>query len=327
MRYNNEALILYTTENDVRLIGDYSGNITRDTPIVSKCLTAGCENAAIRPFRLLVRTGSYCEVCTKMRTEEKKKETSMINFGVPHPMLTLEVKQKIKDTNMKNLGVEYGFKDLIIKAKIDATNEIKYGGNPMRNISVKNTLRETFMRLYGVENPSQDPDIQKRKQDTNMKKLGVQWPMQSKSCQKKSEETSLKNFGVPHPMQNAEVSERASHNAYKAYDYTFPSGRIERIQGYENFALDTLLVQGINEDDIITKRTEVPRCVYYDKEGKVHYYFVDILIQSQNKCIEVKSTWTMEKKKEEVIMKQKAMQELGFSCEIWIYDAKGNIIS
>jgi hypothetical protein len=73
MRYNNEALELYTTKNKVRLIGDYSGNINRGTPIVSECLTAGCENAAKRFFRQLVRTGSYCNVCTKMRTEEKKK--------------------------------------------------------------------------------------------------------------------------------------------------------------------------------------------------------------------------------------------------------------
>ena len=46
-------------------------------------------------------------------------------------------------------------------------------------------------------------------------------------------------------------AEKASKNAYKAFDYTFPSGRVERIQGYEDFTLDILLnEEGIDENDI-----------------------------------------------------------------------------
>jgi hypothetical protein len=40
-------------------------------------------------------------------------------------------------------------------------------------------------------------------------------------------------------------------------------------------------------------------------------------------CIEVKSTWTIEKKKDNVFLKQQAAKELGYKYEIWVYNAKG----
>jgi len=201
----------------------------------------------------------------------------------------------------------------------------KYGvENAAQDPGVRELIKAINMERYGVECSLQDPGVREKGKSTMMEKYGVENAAQDPGVQDKMRATSMERYGVRHPMHNAEVSERSSHNAYKSYDYTFPSGRIDRIQGYEKFAIDDLLEQGINEDDIVTKRTEVPICEYYDKEGKKHRYFVDILIQSQNMCIEVKSTWTMEKKKEEVLIKQKAMQDLGFSCEIWIYDSKGN---
>ena len=55
---------------------------------------------------------------------------------------------------------------------------------------------------------------------------------------------------------------------------------------------------------------------------------IDILLiflfPSQNKCIEVKSTWTFKKQKEIVLLKKIAAKELGYLYEIWVYDNKGN---
>ena len=50
---------------------------------------------------------------------------------------------------------------------------------------------------------------------------------------------------------------------------------------------------------------------------------MDIFIPSKNKCIEVKSTWTAEKKKDNIFLKQSAGKELGYNYEIWVYDSKG----
>ena len=44
------------------------------------------------------------------------------------------------------------------------------------------------------------------------------------------------------------------------------------------------------------------------------------------KCIEVKSTWTFKKKKDNIFLKQLAAKNLGYNYEIWVYDSKGNKI-
>ena len=43
----------------------------------------------------------------------------------------------------------------------------------------------------------------------------------------------------------------------------------------------------------------------------------------QNRCIEVKSTWTAKKSKDYIFLKQDAAKHLGYNYEIWIYNAKG----
>jgi hypothetical protein len=83
------------------------------------------------------------------------------------------------------------------------------------------------------------------------------------------------------------------------------------------------LVHTFNEDEIITGSGSVPEIWYDDDEGMKHRHFVDIFIPSQNKCIEIKSTWTAEKKKDNIFKKQQAGKQLGYNYEIWIYNSKG----
>ena len=84
--------------------------------------------------------------------------------------------------------------------------------------------------------------------------------------------------------------------------------------------------KNINEHDIITGCNNVPTIWYNDENGKNHRHYVDIFIPSQNRCIEVKSTWTFTKQKDTIFLKQQTGKELGYLYEIWIYDNKGNKI-
>lgn len=87
--------------------------------------------------------------------------------------------------------------------------------------------------------------------------------------------------------------------------------------------LDYLLKNdNIQENDIITGPKNVPEIWYTDDNGKKHRQYVDIFIPSQNKCIEVKSTWTAEKKKDCIFLKQTTATELGYIYELWIYNKK-----
>ena len=160
-----------------------------------------------------------------------------------------------------------------------------------------------------------------------LERHGVENAFQSEQFKDKYKATCLQNYGVEHPMQNAEFSEKMSKNAYKAYDYTFPSGRTETMQGYENHMLNDLLFkENVDENDIIVNRGEVPEVWYEDSNGAKHRYFVDCFIKSQNRCIETKSTWTAKKNQDIIYLKQQALKDAGYSCEIWIYNSKGEIV-
>jgi len=191
----------------------------------------------------------------------------------------------------------------------------------------KEKIRQTNLKKYGCEYNTQTQEYKEKTKQTNLKKYGVEFVMQCKIVKDKSKETSLKNYGVEHPSQNAEYAEKHGKNCYNKKEYTYPSGNVIKIQGYENYALDFLLQnENINEEDIVTGCKNVPTIWYMDENGKKHRHYVDIFIPSQNRCIEVKSTWTAEKKKDFIFLKQNAAKELGHMYEIWVYDRKGNIV-
>ena len=182
------------------------------------------------------------------------------------------------------------------------------------------------MERYGCENPFQNKEIKEKVKATNLERYSCEYSMQNKEVKEKLKATNLERYGCEYSMQNAEISEKASKNAYKSYDYTFLSGRIERIQGYEKYMLNDLLKEGILEEDIVVNRSEVPEVWYKDTSGKERRYFVDCFIKSQNRCIEAKSTWTAEKKQDCIYLKQQALKDDGYNCEIWVYDGKGEMI-
>ena len=115
---------------------------------------------------------------------------------------------------------------------------------------------------------------------------------------------------------------KSIETSYSSKIYTFPSGSQIKCQGYEPFALSELN-EIFNETDIITGCKNVPIIWYDDEFGKKHRHYVDIFIPSQNKCIEVKSTWTIKSKKANIFLKQNAAKELGYKYEIWVYDKNG----
>ena len=60
----------------------------------------------------------------------------------------------------------------------------------------------------------------------------------------------------------------------------------------------------------------MPSVWYGDLNGIKHRYFVDCFIKSQNRCTEAKSTRTAEKKQDCIYLKQQALKNAGYLCEI-----------
>ena len=220
-------------------------------------------------------------------------------------MIKIKVESR-KKTHIQNCGFTTNLKCPLTKEKIKATNLIK----------------------YGCQHNSQNEEIKNKKIQTCIKNFGVNFPTQSKIVIQKSIQTNLKNYGVDHPSQNAEYAEKHSKTSYNRKEYTFPSGKKISYQGFENYALNNLIInEKIDESDIINGCKNVPTIWYNDENNKKHRHYVDIFIPSLNKCVEVKSTWTAEKKKDCIFLKQNAAKALGYNYEIWVYDGKGNIVN
>jgi len=278
--------------------------------------------------------------------KEKIKNTMVENYGVENPLQSEFVKAKSKETCLKKYGVEYSLQSQIVREKSKKTmvenygvenpsqnEEIqnkkkdtiknKFGDEGLANSIITNKRKETCLKIYGVENQFQSEIIKEKIKNTMVENYGVENPSQNEEIQNRKIKTNIQKYGYKHPSQNSSYMNELSKKSYKLKEYILPSGQIIKIQGYENYALDELFHDGILEENIITGCKNVPEIWYDDENGKKHRHYVDIFISSQNRCIEIKSTWTAEKKKDCIFLKQNAGKELGYNYEIWVYNRKG----
>ncbi len=349
IRYNFKYLQNYCNQNNIELLKDYSNEtITIHSKIYCKCLTSQCKTFINKVFRYILESGAYCKKCARKNGYIKLKETTFKRYGVEYASQAKEIKEKVKETNIKKFGVPCALQSKEVREKSNKTIKLKYGvDNVSQNNEIKEKKKETcfknfgvecsfysletqekikqsYINNYGVDNPFKSEEIKEQIKETNIKKFGVENPMQSKELQLKAQETNLKNYGVKYVTQCSEIMDKIIKNSYKLKEYNLSSGKIIKCQGYEPLALDELLQKElINEDDIVTGAKNVPKIWYTDEQNIKHRHYVDIFIPSQNRCIEVKSTWTINIKKDNIFLKQQAGKDLGYKYEIWVYNAKG----
>ena len=257
--------------------------------------------------------------------KEKIKDVLMETLGVQHPSQSAEVREKMRSTCMEKYGVEHALQSSVIREKALQTNMERYGvGTPLQSDAILDKVKQTNLRLYGVENVFSSQEIKDKIIQTNLERYGVPNPSQSAEVKERMKATNLERFGTEYATQNADVAEKASRNAYKVKSFTFPCGTDVKCQGFEPFALQKLVDGGYTHDEIITKRNETPE-IWYDKDDKAHRYFCDLFIPSIGTIIEVKSTWTYEKDKEDLPLKGQACKDAGYAFELWVFDSKGQI--
>ena len=303
-KINLKKLLCYCDEHNIELLEDYTnGYLVNKSFIKGKCVYENCENEFEKNFRELVNAGGYCKSCIKIIACERRKQFCLEKYGCENASQSKIVQEKAKKTCLEKYGVEHTF----------------------QSESVKSKIKSVCLEKYGFENATQNKNIKNKCKLTCLEKYGVEYASQLKENRDKFKVTCLEKYGVENPTQNEEILEKSIKASYRTKDYAMPSGNVINYQGYENIALDELIInEKIDESDIITGAKNVPNIWYYDEDGKQRRHFVDIFIPSQNRCIEVKSTWTFTKPN--VLCKQKAAKELGYKYEIWIYDKKGNKI-
>ena len=154
------------------------------------------------------------------------------------------------------------------------------------------------------------------------KKYGVDNPMQNKEIREKASQTCMDRYGVRNPSQHEPFYRKANDCRKKPYE--LPSGKVVQLQGYENYALDILLQDYDEEDIVVDDRIGIPT-ILYKFEGERHKFYPDFYIPSENKIIEIKSSYTYDKFKEKNEAKLEWTPIRGYNIEYWIIGKKGNI--
>lgn len=109
-------------------------------------------------------------------------------------------------------------------------------------------------------------------------------------------------------------------------DYVFASGKTVSVQGYENIAIDALIAEGIEEDDILVGDLVPLFNYYFEGDGKNHIYYPDIYVPSKDLIIEVKSMWTFQMHRDLNIAKFEHVLSKGQRMEMRIFDKKGVLV-
>lgn len=231
---------------------------------------------------------------------EKRAITCIERFGVEHALQSSDVKDRGKQTQLKLRGVNHHSKLESVQNQIKKSKLEKYESFSIIGIKGNAKRIKTNQIRYGTNNPSQSQFVKDRTKET---------------CLNKSNEMKAK---IKNKMSLSAIK-RSNRGMYQKKIFTFPSGRTEKVQGYEPQALSILLSEGYHEDDILTS---VP-VIKYDEHRR---YLPDIYIKSKNLLIEVKSDYTFKVDLDRNLRKQKASIEAGFLHEIWIMNLKGELI-
>jgi hypothetical protein len=349
-KYTIDLLRSFATKNNIKVLFDKLGSELKCTSKIPLNCTQ-CEKETLKLFFYMIKTKkALCKNCITINSLPLQKKTMLKKYGVEHPSQSDEMKAKIKKTFICNWGVDNPAKTDIVKEKIKRTNIERYGveymmhvpefkqkmietnnnnyGCPtvLMNESIKNKIKNTNIERYGCDNVFKNKKIYAQSLDTMQQKYGVEYPLQHKSIKEKTKQTCLKKYGVENPIQNPEISEKQLNSMFSTKQYTMPSGNIIKYQGYENFAFDELIKNGINENDIINSRKDVPIIFYQDEFNKKRRHFVDIFIKSDNLCIEVKSEYTIKINSDKIYAKKTAAENLGYKYEIWCYTKSGQRI-
>lgn len=82
--------------------------------------------------------------------------------------------------------------------------------------------KASYLKKYGVENPSQSSEIKKKKEDTCMKNHGVKYSLESPIIRDKVVQTCIEKFGVENPNQLKEVRDKIAATCTERYGFSTP---------------------------------------------------------------------------------------------------------
>jgi len=333
IKYDIQRLQNYCSEHNLTLLDDYTNIfLTKNTPIKGKCSTNGCNNNFDKKFSELLKTNGYCRDCTYENANDKRKKTCLDKYGVESVMKDAQISQSCNKVKKYNYELLQTFlqENPNIQMNKDYSNEKIHAHYNLeflcKNTDCSQVVSRIFYKLINMSLLCIDCSRKNAKEirkQTNIKLIGCENYFQSKDVKEKIKETNIKKYGVEYCAQNLEIANKMLSTGIKFKDYVFPSGRIEKIQGYENIGLDELInIELINENNIIVGCKNVPEIWYTTNDGVKHRHYVDIFIPIQNRCIEIKGEWFYIRDKHILKIKKQEAEKLGYKYELWVYNRK-----
>jgi hypothetical protein len=143
------------------------------------------------------------------------------------------------------------------------------------------------------------------RETTNVSKFGVKYVSQlpinrqSASVRLKDPKTQqimakalFEKYGVENISQSSTIHAKRLAALYNSKEYTLGHKKV-LIQGYENYALDFLISEGLSFKEILLPGAKNFPTISYTENTKDRIYIPDIYIKKWNMIIEVKSSWTL----------------------------------
>ena len=306
-----------------------------------------------------------CKECNinKVNFNNRNKEWKYLNFCSTKCGTKSKITQeKLKKSNIERYGVDNYSKSTDYKNKMKINNNVKYGVDWYQQTEEhRKKSIATCLQKYGFDNYTKSDEFKNKIKNIILEKYGVDWYSKTDEFKNKFKEKCLEKYGVEHPMLNEEFKQNVSKtikqkygkdwynltNEFKEYcfkfkeenyghptigfklkEYKLPSGKIIKVQGYENFALNIILKK-YNEEDVYISYGDIKNeigLINYLMEEKDRIYLPDIYIKSENKIIEVKSDYTYNLELEKNLLKKESCLSIGLNFEFWILDKKGKLI-
>jgi len=277
-------------------------NEKREIPVCEYC---GKNQCSFKLFNLGYNRFCSCS-CSSSGSIDKSKKTKIERYSDEN----YNNRDKAEETYFKKTGYCYPQQNPKIKKQTKKTKLEKYGDENYNN---REKIENTNLERYGVKNIFLLPETQEKIRQNYFIETGYYSPLANPEVREKGKQYYIDNFGVTHNMHIGDVADRCK-NGYKNswHEYTLPSGEVIKLQGFEPKAFD-LLLEEYDEDEILYRRTDMPKLFYVDKDNKQHRYYPDFYIPKDNLLVEVKSTYTYEASLEVNLLKEKISKEHGFN--------------
>lgn len=175
-------------------------------------------------------SGGFSEFCSVScasaapKTNEKRKQTSMLHFGVEHPHKSDKVKKKTEETFISRYGVSRPLQAPAIKQKMMSTNLLKYGVPfAAQSDEVKTKHRENNKRKYGTESTLSLPEVRNKIRTTNITRYGHQVAVHGAQQKQQIKLNTLNKFGVEHHFQRNDVKEKTKQQFISSFGVEHPA--------------------------------------------------------------------------------------------------------